>query len=109
MTVEFRREKNNKDTFSDSSIKFCKDLEKRMPKPRQVYTPGSQPPKKGRPPAKKIVSKTGTSRKGNYRSRYTQEDFLRALTSVKNGEMSVRAASREFDVSNFELKIQFNK
>ena len=25
--------------------------------------------------------------------RYTQEDFLRALTSVKNGEMSVRAAS----------------
>ena len=74
-----------------------------MPKPRQVYTPGSQPPKKGRPANKKIVSKTGTRRKGNYRSRYTQEDFHRALTSVKNGEMSVRAASREFDVSNFKL------
>ena len=99
MKVKFRHDKNNKDTFSDSSIKFCKDLEKRMPKPRKVYTLGSQPPKKGRRPAKKIVSKPGTRRKGNYRSRYTQEDFHRALTSVKNGEMSVRAASREFDVS----------
>ena len=41
--------------------------------------------------------KKGTRRKGNYRSKYTQEDFKLAMESIQDG-MSVRKAAEEFNV-----------
>ena len=82
-----------------------------MPKARKVYTPGSQPPnkkKKGRPVKNNVVVRIGTQRKGNYRTKYTAEDFQRAFDACKTQGISVRAASREFNVSNLNLNPRLN-
>ena len=80
-----------------------------MPKAIKVHTPGSGvfpvKKKKGRPKnienAGKVVKK-GTRRKGNYRSKYTQEDFKLAVESIQDG-MSVRKAAEEFNVPRTTL------
>ena len=81
-----------------------------MPKAIKVHTPGSgvfpAKKKKGRPKnikdARKVI-KTGTRRKGNYRSKYTQEDFKLAMESIQDGGMSVRKAAEEFNVPRVTL------
>ena len=81
-----------------------------MPKAKKVHCPGSRVPpaarkKKGRPKTDqkggKVVKK-GTRRKGNYRSKYTQEDFKLAMESIQDG-MSVRKAAEEFNVPRVTL------
>lgn len=65
-------------------------------KAKKVMTPGSKsvPVRKkgGRPPSKK-KAKVGTDRKNNYRSKYSQEDLLKAIEDVKDKKLSIRAAS----------------
>ena len=80
-----------------------------MPKAIKVHTPGSGvfPVKKKRGRPKNIknsgqVVKKGTRRKGNYRSKYTQEDFKLAMESIQDG-MSVRKAAEEFNVPRVTL------
>ena len=80
-----------------------------MPKAIKVHTPGSGvfPVKKQKGRPKNIrnvgkVVKKGTRRKGNYRSKYTQEDFKLAVESIQDG-MSVRKAAEEFNVPRTTL------
>ena len=81
-----------------------------MPKAKKVHCPGSGVPpvnkkKKGKPKnhqkGGKVVKK-GTRRKGNYRSKYTQEDFKLAIESIQDG-VSVRKAAEEFNVPRTTL------
>ena len=80
-----------------------------MPKAIKVHTPGSGvfPVKKQKGRPKNIrnvgkVVKKGTRRKGNYRSKYTQEDFKLAMESIQD-DMSVRKAAEEFNVPRVTL------
>lgn len=57
-------------------------------------------PGRGRPKKKRL----GTSRKGNYRHRYRQEDLLRAISAVVEDKMSFRSAAKEFGVPNTTLR-----
>ena len=52
-------------------------------KAKKVLTPGSV----GRP--RKVKEKKGTKRLGNYRSKYSEETFLKALQAVKDHRMSL--------------------
>jgi transposase-like protein len=70
-----------------------------MGKARKVFTPGSRPP--GRP--KKVKEKKGTARKGNYRTRYEQENMARAIEQVKKKRMSIREAAKEYEVPRATL------
>ena len=70
--------------------------------PRKVYTPGSQPAqktgkvkKRGRPSKK---AQQGTSRKGNYRTKYKMEALEAAVREVKAKRMTAREAAKEFNV-----------
>ena len=78
--------------------------ERIMPKfkARAVATPGSKPKvkskSKGRGRPKKEASKAGFSRKGNYRSSYTQEKIDLAMEEVRSHAMSLGEASKEFGV-----------
>jgi hypothetical protein len=60
-------------------------------------TPGS----KGRP--RKLKEKKGSKRLGNYRSKYTEETFLKALQAVKDKRMSLRDAQKEYGVPKTTL------
>ncbi len=60
-------------------------------KANKVMTPGSV----GRP-QKKLKEKKGTKRLGNYRNKYTEETFLKALQAVKEHLMSLRDAEKEY-------------
>jgi hypothetical protein len=53
-------------------------------KAKKVMTPGSV----GHP-RKKLKEKKGTKRLGNYRNKYTEETFLKALQAVKEHLMSL--------------------
>ena len=61
-------------------------------RPKKVYTPGSKPPKPGRPKKRS----TGLSRQGNYRTKYSQEALQRALKSVGDKRMSFGEASKHY-------------
>jgi transposase-like protein len=93
-----------------------------MPKPAKVSTPGSytlasekkekkkkkkSDAKKGRPslPTKK---KRGTSRKNNYRSRYTPEDMEKAVSLVRNEDYSVAQAALTCGVPRVTLLDRLN-
>ena len=69
-------------------------------KARAVATPGSKPKdkSKGRGRPKKETKKDGFSRKGNYRSSYTQEKIDLAMEEVRSHAMSLGEASKEFGV-----------
>lgn len=88
-------------------------------KARKVYTPGSKKkfgplisPGRGRPA--KVGNKTAEkrsrkylarySRVGNYKTHYEKEDMEAALSAVRNGEMSIRAAVKEFGVKRTTLQ-----
>ena len=66
-------------------------------KANKVMTPGS----KGRP--RKLKEKKGSKRLGNYRSKYTEETFLKALKAVKDKRMSLRDAQKEYGVPKTTL------
>ena len=69
------------------------------PKPRKVFTPGTQPdqPRKaGRPSKRK--DKLGTSRKDNYKTKYSDGDLEMACADVKSKKLSIRAASIKYKV-----------
>lgn len=92
-------ETNNK--FICLNFVFSEDS---MPKAKKVYTPGTQPSllaRRGRP--KKDKKKKGTSRKGNYRTKYTDAVFLEALQAVKDKRMSVREAAKHYGVPKTTL------
>jgi transposase-like protein len=75
-----------------------------MPKARKVATPGSQASilsPRGRP--KKAKSKHGTSRKDNYRTKYTEAMFLEAMECIKEKRMSVREAAKQYGVPKTTL------
>jgi len=85
---------------------------KRMPK--KVYTPGSQPagcaaksPGRGRP--KKVMVRCGTSRAGNYRSKYSKEQLESAIRTYKAGKMSLSEVSKQFNVPTSTLCDRINK
>ena len=86
-----------------------------MPKAKKVHTPGSGvfPVKNKRGRSKNItnVGKVikGTRRKGNYRSKYTQDDFNKAMESIQDGRMSVRKAAEEFNVPRTTLMDRIHK
>ena len=65
-----------------------------VPVPKKVFTPGTSPKTPGRPKKKRV----NFSRKGNYRSKYTEEDMRKALKAVKNKRMSLGEASKEYGV-----------
>jgi hypothetical protein len=72
-------------------------------KARKVATPGTRPtmglgvsPGRGRP--KKAKLRVGTSRKDNYRSKYTLERMSAAVSAVKNNTMKLREAAKHFQV-----------
>jgi hypothetical protein len=88
-------------------------------KARKVYTPGSKKkfgplisPGRGRPAkvGNKTVEKKNKkyrarySRVGNYKTHYEKEDMEAALSAVRNGEMSIRAAVKEFGVKRTTLQ-----
>ena len=88
-------------------------------KARKVYTPGSKKkfgplisPGRGRPAkvGNKTVEKRNKkylarySRVGNYKTHYEKEDMEAALSAVRNGEMSIRAAVKEFGVKRTTLQ-----
>jgi hypothetical protein len=60
-------------------------------KAKKVMTPGSV----GRP-RKKLKEKKGTKRLGNYRNKYTEDTFLKALQAVKEHLMPLRDAEKEY-------------
>ena len=66
-------------------------------KANKVMTPGS----KGRP--RKLKEKKGSKRLGNYRSKYTEETFLKALQAVKDKRMTLRDAQKEYGVPKTTL------
>ena len=78
--------------------------ERIMPKfkARAVATPGSKSKvkskSKGRGRPKKEAKKDGFSRKGNYRSSYTQEKIDLAVEEVRSHAMSLGEAAKEFGV-----------
>ena len=86
-----------------------------MPKAKKVHTPGSGvfpvKNKRGRPKNNTNVGKVtkGTRRKGNYRSKYTQEDFNKAMESIQDVRMSVRKAAEEFNVHRTTLMNRIHK
>ena len=76
-------------------------------KARKVATPGSRPvclhvKKRGRP---RTIShkKAGTSRVGNYRSKYVDEDLQLAISAVENKEMKLSEAAKHFAVPKTTL------
>ena len=92
-----------------------------MPKivAKKIATPGSKPQQEekkkkkrkekkdrvGRPKKKRLGR--GTPRKGNYRTKYTQEDFEKALEDVKAKRMSIRQCCHTYkDSFKFWHKIK---
>jgi len=88
-------------------------------KARKVFTPGTKKkfgplisPGRGRPAkvGNKTVEKLSKkylarySRVGNYRTHYMKEDMEAAISAVKNGDMSIRAACKEFGVKRTTLQ-----
>lgn len=74
-------------------------------KPRKVHTPGSGPvpvakKKRGRP--NKGV-KVGTARKDNYRTKYTAEDYNKALEDIRSKALTIRAASKKYGIPRTTL------
>ena len=65
------------------------------PVPKKVFTPGTSPKQPGKP---KKTKKINYSRKGNYRSKYTEEDMKKALKAVNNKRMSLGEAAKEYGV-----------
>lgn len=80
-------------------------------KARMVATPGSKPvirkkgkrksgvglkEKRGRP--SKGKPRKGTARKDNYRTKYTDDDFSKAIADVKAGRLSIRAAAAQYKI-----------
>lgn len=82
----------------------------KVTKAKKVYTPGSQPssqlksPGRGRPRKMKTKSKAGLSRKGNYRTKYRQEDMERAINAVKEKRMGAREAAKHYEVPRTTLQ-----
>jgi hypothetical protein len=72
-------------------------------KARKVATPGSKPtglgisPGRGRPKKAKLT--VGTSRKGNYRTKYTMERMNAAINAVRDKTMHLREAAKHFQVN----------
>jgi hypothetical protein len=80
--------------FSDSS-------ELKMPKAKKVSTPGSYPgisSRGGRPAKVKKREVRGSSRKGNYRTKYTEAMLEEAMEAVTAHRMSLREAAKEYGV-----------
>ena len=88
-------------------------------KAKKVLTPGSKAageplisPARGRPPRveKRATEKNKKkylaryNRKGNYRTHYQKEDMDAALAAVQNGEMTIREASKEYNVKRTTLQ-----
>ena len=76
-------------------------------KAKKVSTPGSRPvglPVKGRGRPKTITpKKAGSSRIGNYRSRYEDDSLQLAISAVKNKEMMLSQAAKHFAVPKTTL------
>jgi hypothetical protein len=77
-------------------------------KARKMATPGTKPtglgvsPGRGRP--KKAKAATGTSRKGNYRTKYTLERMNLAIKAVQDKTMHLREAAKHFKVRHHILQ-----
>jgi len=87
-----------------------------MPKIKavKVATPGSAKVKasklsRGRGRPKKAKEREGTSRKLNYRHKYSQLALQDAIQAVKENRMTLRAAAKEFKVPRKDCKINFEK
>jgi transposase len=100
-------------------------------KPIPVYTPGSQPstlegtqktttkkrvtkksgmgvsPGRGRPKAKE--NRKGTSRKGNYRHKYSKEQISMALKEVTNKTMTLNEAAKHYGVPKATMHDRLHK
>jgi hypothetical protein len=72
-----------------------------MPKAKKVSTPGSYPcvsSRVGRPAKVKKREVRGSSRKGNYRTKYTKGMLEEAMEAVTGHRMSLREAAKEYGV-----------
>ena len=75
-------------------------------KARKVATPGTLAPKRGRPLKKKIHKKSQA--RGKYMERYTVEQLEEAMRLIKSNKMSLRDASKEFDIPMATLSNKMN-
>jgi len=76
-------------------------------------TSGSKPPSvspgRGRPRKKNDKKEESLRRKDNYRSKYREQDLIKAIRAVKEGGLGVRVAAKKYSVPRTTLQDRLTK